>query len=700
MIDFFESEFLPASWTTSAGQSETNAQGVSNADVEFSSRYPLTEKGRQEVAAQAAKIAAKGADLIVASDFQRTKETAHIIAAACGIPENKIVYDIRLREYMIGAEREGRSWAKTDDYVRTHGPYPGMETASELKTRVFSAMSDMEKLYKNKKIIIVSHGAPLNTLMRGISAEPSEDKILHTDRRYFLETAAMHDLDFVLLPHDKKFDLDLHRPYIDNVECVAPDGPNKGEKLVRVPEVFDCWFESGSMPYGEACYKGVATEHFNPKGRLGGVLDGLFGGKFSGKVGWPADFIAEGQDQTRGWFYSMMVLGVGLFGESPYKNVVANGIVLTETGEKMSKHLRNYPDPLEVINRYGADSLRYYLISSPVVAAQDLCFSEKGVDDVSKKLLQRLDNVLAFYEMYATTDGDGAGAGQKNVSGADSKNILDRWIIARLRETRDEVTKQLDLYQLDKAARPLMSFVDDLSTWYLRRSRDRFKADGSDKAVALGATRYILNEFAKISAPFLPFYADYLYSRTKRVDDSESVHLCDWPAEEMVDVETIKNMAETRRLVTVALQERSKANIKVRQPLAKLSIKNSAKDAILGAEFIDLIKDEVNVKEVVVDAGLAADTLLDTVVTEDLRKEGIVRDLIRAIQDLRKKDNLTVGDKVALLLDSDEKGKELVRAFVHDIKRITLVTGIEYAKLPQAEELKVEEYSFRISLKK
>src|SRR6185369_14448329 len=146
-----------------------------------------------------------------------------------------------------------------------------------------------------------------------------------------------------------------------------------------------------------ACYEGQAKPHFDPKGRLNGALGGLFGGK----VGFPADFIAEGLDQTRGWFYSMMVLGVGLFGQSPYKNVIVNGIILAEDGEKMSKHLNNYPDPMILVNKYGVDSLRYYLLSSPVVAAQDLCFTEKGVDDVSKKLIQKLDNVLVFYEMYA-----------------------------------------------------------------------------------------------------------------------------------------------------------------------------------------------------------------------------------------------------------------------------------------------------------
>ncbi|HVU06432.1 MAG TPA: class I tRNA ligase family protein [Candidatus Paceibacterota bacterium] len=661
------------------GESKANALGVSNSNISLSKNYGLTEKGRQQIAEAAKKIAAQGVDVIVASDFERTKETARMIADACGIPENEIVYDVRLREYNVGPDREGKLWAETDRHVRTHGLFPGMETPVDLKKRVFEAMFDIDRKYSGKKILIVSHGSPLNTILHGIGETASEDKILHDERRYFQKTGECHPFDFVRLPHNRGFDLDLHRPYIDTVECVAPDG----EKLVRVAEVFDCWFESGSMPYGESNYRGKALEHFDPNGRLGGLLGGV--------KGYPADFIAEGLDQTRGWFYSMMVLGVGLFGKSPYKNVVVNGIILAEDGEKMSKRLNNYPDPLEVIGKYGADSLRYYLLSSPVVAAQDLCFSEKGVDEVSKKLIQRLDNVLAFYEMYANR-----GESEK-ASRTDSKSVLDLWIRARLNETRNEMTEYLDFYQLDKAARPLMSFVDDLSTWYLRRSRDRFKSDNrADKEAALSTTRFVLAEFAKIAAPFIPFYADYLFSRIRRSNDPESVHLADWPAEASVDGKIVKAMEETRKIVTIALQERSKANIKVRQPLAKLVIKNAS----LGADLIDLIKDEVNVKAVGVDHTIAAETALDTDVTEGLRKEGVIRDLIRSVQELRKKENLTVDDKVSLALDSDEKGKELAHAFLHDIKRITLVTGIEHAHLPQAEEMKVEEYSFRIALRR
>ncbi|MFA6095731.1 MAG: class I tRNA ligase family protein [Candidatus Paceibacterota bacterium] len=653
------------------GESEANTLGISNSRDR--DRYHLTDKGRAEAASRAKELAKQGIDVIVGSDFMRTKETARIIADACGIPERDVVYHDLLREFDVGPEREGKPWRETEKHVIAGKEYPGMETPLEVKRRAFKALYEIDKRYEGKRILIVAHGAILNTLFAGLEHEPTIDNLFHDSRRHFQETAEVQRMDFVPLPHNDDFELDLHRPFIDRLECVAPDD---GEDLLRVPEVFDCWFESGSMPYGEACYVGKAEEYFDPKG-----------GFFKKKVGFPADFIAEGVDQTRGWFYSMLVLGVGLFGESPFKNVIVNGTILAEDGEKMSKRLKNYPDPMLVVNTYGADSLRYHLISSPVVSAQDMRFSEKGVDEVAKKLLQRLDNVLSFYELYK---------GEAAPVARIAPDILDEWILARLDETASEVTKWLDLYQLDKAARPLMGFVDDLSTWYLRRSRDRFKSDdASVRAAALSTTRRVLSEFAKVSAPFLPFYAEHLWSKTRLSTDEESVHLASWPEKARIDQPVLDAMAEARKLCSAGLELRMKAKINVRQPLARASIK-----ATLSPEHLGLIRDELNVKAVESQPGLASDIELDTAITPALREEGIIRDVIRAIQDLRKKEGLTVGDKVGLVLDSDERGKELVRKYITDIRRVTLVTGVSYAQLPHAEPLKAEGYSFGLGFKK
>ncbi|MFA6898374.1 MAG: class I tRNA ligase family protein, partial [Candidatus Paceibacterota bacterium] len=207
-----------------------------------------------------------------------------------------------------------------------------------------------------------------------------------------------------------------------------------------------------------------------------------------------------------------------LFGRSPYENVIVNGIVLAEDGQKMSKRLRNYPDPMEVVDKYGMDALRYYLLASPVVKAQDLCFSEKGVDEVLKKVFNRLDNVLQFYLLYSSS------LLTTHSSLPTSTNVLDRWILARLTETTDNMTEAFEGYELDKVVRPIGDFVEDLSTWYLRRSRDRFKgANEVDKQSALAATRFVLAQFAKLLAPVAPFFAEYLYDNVKGLNDFQSV---------------------------------------------------------------------------------------------------------------------------------------------------------------------------------
>lgn len=655
------------------GEAESNVLGILNSEVP--NKYHLTARGREQVAARAREIAKQGVDVIVASDFLRTKETARIVAEACGIDAKDIVYDVRLREYSVGKGLEGHLWKDIEARVKSHGLQPGMETPAQLKKRVLAALYDIDKRYEGKRILIVSHGSPLNVIKHGVEGKAGTDKTSHTERNFFKHPAEMHHLDFVALPHNESYDLDVHRPFIDKVECVGPDG----ETLVRVPEVFDCWFESGSMPFAQSHYIGSPKPGFNPRGGL-----------FKKKRGFPADFIAEGLDQTRGWFYTLTVLGTALFGRSPFKNSVVNGLILAEDGQKMSKSKGNYPPLIDTVEKYGADALRYFLASSPAVKAEDVRFSEKGLDEVSKKLLQRLDNVLSFLGLY----GD-----EKTPAVSDSGHVLDAWIRARLAETSGEVTAALDAYQIDRAARPLMGFVDDLSTWYVRRSRDRFKSDdAADKALALGTTRYVLREFAKIAAPIIPFYAEHLFRSVRLATDEESVHLEKWPQYKVPTSSTrlLSDMSEVRRLVTLSLEQRSKANIKVRQPLARLSIKKQQ----FRTDLLDLIKDEVNVKSVILDLDLETEVELDTVVTDELKREGVARDVIRAIQDLRKKEGLTVGDKVSLLLDSDEKGKELVAAFLSDIKKVTLITGVEYASIPHVEPLSVEGYSFRIGIKK
>ncbi|HRH22993.1 MAG TPA: class I tRNA ligase family protein, partial [Candidatus Paceibacterota bacterium] len=436
------------------------------------------------------------------------------------------------------------------------------------------------------------------------------------------------------------------------------------------------WFESGSMPFAEAHYP-FETDEFDPRSGL-----------FKKSKGYPADFIAEGLDQTRGWFYSMLVLGVALFGRSPYKNVVVNGLVLAEDGQKMAKSKNNYPPLMPTIEKYGADSLRYFFASSPAVKAEDVCFSEKGVDEVAKKLLQRLDNVLSFYELYAKKD---------SVASVTSQHVLDMWIRARLAQTIGEVTKRLDAYELDKAARPLMDFVDDLSNWYLRRSRDRFKGDNEqDKNCALSTIHFVLLNLSKIMAPFTPFYADYLYKRLHAVP-FESVHLDMWPKTNVLSKEDealIQNMTQVRAMVTLGLEARMKVKVNVRQPLSRLTVGVDA----LTPELSALIQDEVNVKQVIVDPSLKGTVVLDAVITPELQEEGSVREFIRFVQDMRKKDGFTVGDMRTLVLDTQGEGTAFVEKWKNEIMRANQLKHISYESPTEGSPLSLGALSFKIKI--
>jgi isoleucyl-tRNA synthetase len=372
-----------------------------------------------------------------------------------------------------------------------------------------------------------------------------------------------------------------------------------------------------------------------------------------------------------------------LFNQSPYKNVIVSGIVLAEDGQKMSKRLKNYPEITYVLDKYGADAMRYYLMSSPTVRAQDLAFSEKGVDEVVKKLMQRLQNVYTFYAMYAS---------EYSGKGSADENILDRWIIARYNELAFDVTKNLEKYELDRAAKPFMLFVDDLSTWYLRRSRDRFKGDNAeDKQNALYTLNLVLKETAKLLAPFMPFLAEDIYQKLQ--PQKESVHLESWPAFVSPDTKVIEDMAEVRRIVSLGLEARAKANIKVRQPLASFTVEKE-----LTPEYMEIVKDELNVKEIVFGSALA----LDTTITPELKLEGQAREFIRAIQDLRKKNAFNPTDTVELTVAANDEGTHVIEIFKKEISKTAQLRSIVFREegTEHDQKINIEEAEFFVTLTK
>ncbi|MFH2014016.1 MAG: isoleucine--tRNA ligase [Patescibacteria group bacterium] len=410
---------------------------------------------------------------------------------------------------------------------------------------------------------------------------------------------------------------DLHKHFVDKIEFNC----NCGGKMKRIPDVLDCWFESGSMPYAQMHYPFENKEKFEKN--------------------FPAEFIAEGVDQTRAWFYYLHVLSSAIKQKESFKNVIVNGIVLAEDGKKMAKMLNNYPDPMKMFDKYGADAVRFYLASSHVMRAEDLCFSEKEVSEVVKKIILIFLNVFSFYKMFEIDIKESF----------NSNNILDKWILSKIESLKKEITNAYNNYDLNKAVRPLEPFINDLSTWYLRRSRQRIK-DKDKKAIQ--TLKYVLIELSKLMAPVMPFVSDHVF---KEVTEKESVHLEDWPKQEnLINKELEEKMLKVKEVCSLALQKRTDAGIKVRQPLLSLKIPKYK----LEDELLELIKDEVNVKNIVLE--LKQGVELDLKITKELEQEGIVREFIRKVQDERKKQGLTPNDKINLYYNEEiiEKNKEQV----------------------------------------
>ena len=483
------------------------------------------------------------------------------------------------------------------------------------------------------------------------------------------------------LPLNAKGELDLHRPYIDKIVLVD----ETGEEYHRIPEVIDCWFESGSMPF--------AQDHYPFEN-----LDWQ-------KKNFPAGFVAEYIAQTRTWFYYTHTISSILFNRAPFKNVVTTGTILAEDGQKMSKSKNNFPDPWVLFNRYGVDALRFYLMSCPVMKGEDINFLEKAVQDISSKIINRLGNVLAFYELYRDHN-----LKESNLKLKNNLNILDKWILVRLDLLITECTESMEKYDMVQATKPFELFIEDLSTWYLRRSRERMKeeavANPELEQAQYGARQtlyYVLKTLAKLMAPFTPFASEDIWQKLKTDIDEESVHLVEWPnvSKNIFDYffnkknKIIEEMQKARNIVSLGLQARQKAGIPVRQPLNELKVKSLK----LSSEYIEIIKDELNLKNIIEDISLETEVFLDTEMNEELKEEGNYRELLRAIQDLRKKSGLTPNDVILLSIETDENGKKLIQKFEADLKKVVLAKEIKFQENTEGE-IKIENLMFKIKISK
>ena len=429
---------------------------------------------------------------------------------------------------------------------------------------------------------------------------------------------------------------DYHRPWVDEIEF-----DYQGEHFKRIEKVLDCWFESGSMPFAELHYPFENKEKFEHN--------------------YPADFIVEYVGQVRAWFYYLHAVNtslaeIGAFGEkaqkgykNAYKNVITTGTLAGNDGRKMSKSLGNYTDPNELMDQYSADALRFLLLSSPVLSGEDFALLDKDVSDVNRKLAM-IWNVYDFFTTYAEVENLTSEDLENETSQESFSNPLDIWIISRLYQLRNEITEGMEVYNIPKALDDVLLFIDDLSNWYVRRSRRRFSKndDTVDKQQAFATLYYVLVYLSKLLAPFTPFLAEELYQ--KITGSNDSVHLLDWPAAGSIDHENLDNMARTRQIITDALALRMQKSdtedqIKIRQPLSKLTYNGDKLDSF----YEQIIADEINVKKV----ENAKELALDKTLTKELKEEGRAREIIRAVQSARKHAGLQVDDKIKLSLSCD-----------------------------------------------
>jgi isoleucyl-tRNA synthetase len=460
---------------------------------------------------------------------------------------------------------------------------------------------------------------------------------------------------------------DYHRPWIDDVTFTI-----EGVKYQRIDKVMDSWFEAGSMPFAQFHYPFENKEKFESN--------------------FPGDFIVEYIGQVRAWFYYMHAMSVALFGENSFKSVIVTGNVAGNDGRKMSKSYGNYTDPNELMDRFSADSLRFLLLSSPLLNGEDFSLQDKEVGDVARKL-GMIWNMYDFFTMYAEVD-NWEFEGDLSDPLNDCDNPLDIWVISRLHQLIASVERHMDVYDIPNALEPVLPFLDDASNWYVRRSRRRFWKSGNDKdkQMAYRTLHYVLVRLAYVLAPFTPFLAEELYSQL--TGDKESIHLKDWLPAGHVDELVVKDMEEVRDYVNHGLSLRAANRLKVRQPLASVTVPRLGEFV----DFADILTEELNVKSVLV----GKEVILDTRLTTPLKQEGMAREVIRNVQNARKAAGLNVDDRIELVLKTNSADlRQAIDRFKDEIKAEVLAASLHSTgDKNYTSEANIEGFELAISLQK
>ncbi len=654
------------------GESDHNLTDIIAAGPERGSHISkLTKKGmlQAEEAGKTLKkiLGKKKLDLIVASPYFRTKQTAKLVAKHA---KAKIVFDKRLVEIDTGVF----NWRKVPEFRKffenplerfTKSP-AGAENLNDVKKRVFNAILDINLKYSGKNILIVSHGDPLWVLegaMKGLSNE----EILNLD---YIETDGKpRKVELHNWPYNMNCELDLHRPYVDNLhlKCGKCNG-----KMTRVKEVADVWFDSGAMPFAQFHYPFACEQSTKNLKLTAKSLEDC--------IDFPADYISEGIDQTRGWFYTLLAVATALGLENPYKNVITLGLVLDKNGQKMSKSKGNVVSPWDMIQKYGSDVVRWYFytINPP---SESKKFDELDLGKMLRKFIMIIYNSFVFLETY----GEKSNSPKSKVQ---SQNVLDRWVLARLNQTIEQATDGLEKYDVGSAGKSLESFADDLSRWYIRRSRPRLQRpdDMNDYANASATLRFCLSELSRLMAPFTPFFADSLYLSVSA--NKESVHLEDWPESDKkeVDFSLLEKMEEVRRLSSLALAIRAEKGMKVRQPLQKLEVKSKKLD-VRDEELLSILRDEVNVKEIKWNYEMKEELAFDLVITPELKEEGALREVVRMVQGLRHDAGYVPTDAIELRIEGP---KELENALNTHMARLKKDVGAKLVELKRGDKFDAE----------
>jgi isoleucyl-tRNA synthetase len=625
---------------------------------------PLTRKGVLDAKQKAKSLKGK-IDLIYASPILRAKQTAMIIAHELKVP---LFIDERLREIDMGV-LQNKPYEEFDKYIvdkvtgkrDLNKKIENGESLNEVKQRAINFILELERIHRGKNILIVSHGGVL-WMLEGEMKALSSEQIRNFEVKNY-ELGEIRKVDLMVVPRDEKGNINLHRPYVDNFvwQCKC------GGWYKRIPEIADIWYDSGCVPFSSYHYP------FENKKEIDrGII-------------FPVDFIIEGIDQTRGWFYTLLVISTLIKNQAPYKNVLATGLVLDAKGIKMSKSLGNVVDPMEIMEKYGTDVCRFYLFYLNEIG-DNKSFNEEEVKKLKNEFFDLLFNALRFYKFYYEKPQN-----LRKITKS-KENVLDLWFSARLKEAYQKYYSEMTNFNLHKGARILTELLGDFSRWWLRRSRARFQNPKNKNELYLALINFenFFYQFLKMLAPLAPFTAEYLYQEIKnelrdRILVKESIHLENLGKPLKLNLKEkilLEEMKKIRELASEVHRMRKEKGIKVRQPLKSLSLKTK-----LSPELLEVLKDEVNVLEIKIDPKQTEEIVLDFEITPELKEIGILNDFVRFVQDLRQDAGLTPKEIVNLRIEANKMLMDILEKRIKDLeKRTKTIFSIKKEKTLIAEK--------------